>query len=298
MLDLQVQKTSDYGDTLFYLTTIECSKRCSQAVVIATAECYFRSDSTRVVETIVKQFGIEIPSSSLVSKTTKMFDEQIEVWRNRALGEYSFLTFYARYQRMRHGGIVRNVAVSFAIDIDWQGTLIILVVSVAISEVAIHWRSFLESLFERKQRSGVFFVFADLSCHKVTRQAIVTGAKRQCCQFHLSHDSVRHAPNDKIRKSIGDDLRKLYNTENLEQNQIALYTLVDKYSTIAPKRVVWLEMNVPVAYTVSSIPQNQGRNLKPSKLIERGLNQHIKRRARKVRIFPHEASLLRHVSSI
>ena len=298
MLDLQVPKTSDYDDTLFYLTTIECSKRCSQAVLIATAGCYFRADSTRDVETIVKHFGIESTSSSQVSKTTKMLDEQIEVWRNRKLGEYSFIVLYARYQGMRHSGVVRNVAVSFAIDIDWQGTLIVLGMSVAISETEIHWRSFLESLFERKLRSGVFFVFHDLACLKVTRQAIFTGAKWQCCQFRLSHNSVRHAPNEKIKMSIGDNLRQLYNTESLEQNQIALYTLVDKYSTIAPKRVVWLEMNVPVAYTVFSNPQNHGRNLKPSKLNERALNQHIKRRARKVRIFPHEASLLRRVTSI
>ena len=75
MLDLQVPKTSDYDDTLFYLTTIECSKRCSQAVLIVTAGCYFPVDSTRDVETIVKHFGIERPSSSQVSKTTKMLDE-------------------------------------------------------------------------------------------------------------------------------------------------------------------------------------------------------------------------------
>ena len=54
---------------------------------------------------------------------------------------------------MRHSGVVRNVAVIFTIDIDWQGTLIVLGVSVAISEADIHWRSFLESLFERKLRS-------------------------------------------------------------------------------------------------------------------------------------------------
>ena len=154
MLDLQVPKTSDYDDTLFYLTTIECSKRCSQAVLIATAGCYFRVDSARDVETIVRHFGIESPSSSQVSKTTKMLNEQIKVWRNRELGEYSFLVPYARYQRMRHNGVVRNVAVIFAIDIAWQGTLIVLGVSVAISEADIHWRSFLESLFERKLRSG------------------------------------------------------------------------------------------------------------------------------------------------
>ena len=121
MLDLQVLKTSDYDDTLFYLTTIECSKSCSQAVLIATAGSYFPVDSTRYVETIVKHFGIESPSSFQVSKTTKMLDEQIKVWRNRELGEYSFLVLYACYQRMRHSGVVRNVAVILASILTGRG---------------------------------------------------------------------------------------------------------------------------------------------------------------------------------
>ena len=35
MLDIQVPKTSDYGYSLFYLTTKERSKRCSLAVLSA-----------------------------------------------------------------------------------------------------------------------------------------------------------------------------------------------------------------------------------------------------------------------
>ena len=38
MPDLQVPKTSNYSDTLFYRTTIERSKSSSQAVLIATGE--------------------------------------------------------------------------------------------------------------------------------------------------------------------------------------------------------------------------------------------------------------------
>ena len=110
MLDLQVPKTSDFDDTLFYLTTIECSKRCSEAVLIVTAGCYFRGDSTHDVETVVKHFGIKSPSSSQVSRTTKMLNEQIEARRNRKLGEYPYLILYCQYEKLRQNGKVRNVA--------------------------------------------------------------------------------------------------------------------------------------------------------------------------------------------
>ena len=298
MRDLRGSKTSDYGDTLFYLTTMERSKRCSLAALSTPVECYFHGYATRYVETIIKHFGINGPSSSLLSKANKILAEQFKVWRNRGLGEYSFMLLHACYQRMRHSGVVRNVAVLSAIDIYPQGTQSLLGVSVAISEADIYRRSFLDSLVERKLRGGVFFVSDDRSGLKVTCQIVFTGVKRQRCQFHLSQNSVRHAPDERIKKSTGDDLRKLCNTENLERTQIALHTLVDKYSKITPKRVAWLEINVPVAFTVFSIHKNHGRNMKLSKLIERANYQQIKPRPRKVSIFPDEASLLRLVTSI
>ena len=223
MLDLQVPKTSGYDDSLFYLTAIEQSKRCS--------------------------------------------------------------------------GVVRNAAVLFAIGIDGQGVRSVLGVSATTSEADIHWRSFLESLVKRKLRGGVFLVADDLSGLKVNLQAVFTSVKWQRYQFHLSQNSVRHAPNEKVKKSFGDDLIKLHNTETLKQTKIALCILVDEYSKFTPKRVVWPEMNGLVTFTDFSILQNHGRNMKPSKLIERAVNQQIKRRTRKVRIFPDEASLLRLLTS-
>jgi|AntAceMinimDraft_12_1070368.scaffolds.fasta_scaffold30269_4 hypothetical protein len=63
----------------------------------------------------MREFGIESLSSSQVSRATKLLDEELAAWRDRPLGEINYLTLDARYEKMRHGGIVRDVAVLSAI---------------------------------------------------------------------------------------------------------------------------------------------------------------------------------------
>ena len=91
MLDLQIPKNSDCADTLFYLTTIERSKRVTQAGLFATAEFCFQGDSTCDVETTVKRFSIESAPLFVVLTAYKTLEEQFKVWRNWELGENSFL---------------------------------------------------------------------------------------------------------------------------------------------------------------------------------------------------------------
>ena len=63
----------------------------------------------------MRQFCIESLSSSQVSRTAKLLDEELEAWRNRPLGEIRYLFLDARYEKVRIGGVVRDAAVLSAI---------------------------------------------------------------------------------------------------------------------------------------------------------------------------------------
>ena len=93
---------------------------------------------------VMAEFGIESLSSSQVSRATKLLDEELQAWRDRPLGEVSYLFLDARYEKMRHGGVVRDVAVLSAIGIGPDERRRVLGVSVALSEAEVHWRGFLE----------------------------------------------------------------------------------------------------------------------------------------------------------
>jgi len=145
-LMVQVPKTAGHEDEPFYPQSLERGQRSVRAVMLAVAEMYVKGVSTREVEAILRQFGIEGLSSTQVSRAAKQLDVELEQWRNRPLGEVRYLILDARYERMRHDGIVRDVAVLSAIGVGPDERLRVLGVSVALSEAEVPSRAFLDSL--------------------------------------------------------------------------------------------------------------------------------------------------------
>ena len=77
-----------------------------------------------------------------------------------------------------------------------------------------------------------------------------------------------------------------------------LESLVASYRESAPKLTKWLEENVPEGLAVFTLPEPHRRRLRTSNPMERAVQQELKRRTAKVRVFPSEDSLLRLVSAI
>ena len=296
-LNLLVPKTSKH-DTPFYPSTIERGKRSCEAIQKAIAECYFQGVSTRKVAEIFKHFGIESLSPDQVTAATKELDEEIEAWRNRELGKFPYLIIDARYEKLRQNGKVNSVALLIAIGIDQKGNRHILGESVAPSEAKIHWKEFLVSLTDRGLCDVEYIVSDDHAGLNAARREVFPDATWQRCQFHLTQNAKKQAPNKEIKKSIAADLRTVYNAENLEQANNALNDLVDKYSVIAPLLALWLKDNVPEALAVFSLPKKHWVKMRTSNLIERAVNQQIKQRTRNVRSFPNEESLVRLVTGL
>ncbi len=246
----------------------------------------------------MRQFGIESLSSSQVSRATRLLDEELEAWRNRPLGEVRYIFLDARYEKVRIGGVVRDAAVLSAIGIGPDARRRVLGVSVALSEAEVHWRAFLESLQARGLRGVEYVVSDDHSGLRAARRAVLGGAKWQRCQFHLAQNAIHHAPNVAIRKRIGTELRAVWNASDLAKAEAALAELVKTYRDAAPKLAEWLEENVPEGLTVFALPDHHRRRLRTSNPIERAIQQELKRRTVKVRVFPNEESLERLVSAV
>jgi len=143
---VEVPKTAGHDGAPFYPQSLERGRRSVRAVMLAVAEMYIKGVSTREVEAVMREFGIESLSSTQVSRAAKLLDDELEAWRNRPLGEIRYLILDARYEKMRHGGVVRDAAVLSAIGIGPDERRRVLGVSVALSEAEVHWRAFLESL--------------------------------------------------------------------------------------------------------------------------------------------------------
>ena len=294
-VSVQVPKTAGHDGEPFYPRSLERGRR---SVMLAVAEMYIKGVSTRQAEAVMREFGIESLSSSQVSRAAKLLDEELEAWRTRALGEVKYLILDARYEKMRHGGVVRDAAVLSAIGIGPDERRRVLGVSVALSEAEVHWRSFLDSLVARGLRGVEFITSDDHAGLRAARRAVLSGATWQRCQFHLAQNAIHHAPNAEIRKRIGAELRAVWNAGTLAKAEAALAELVASYRDSALRLAKWLEENVPEGLAVFTLPEPHRRRLRTSNPMERAVQQELKRRTAKVRVFPSEESLLRLVSAI
>ena len=238
---VNVPKTAGHDGEPFYPQSLERGFRSTRAVMLAVAEMYVKGVSTREVEAVMREFGIESLSSSQVSRAAKLIDDELEAWRNRPLGEIKYLILDARYEKMRHAGIVRDVAVLSAIGIGPDERRRILGVSVALSEAEVHWRTFLENLQSRGMRGVEYVVSDDHAGLRAARKAVLGGVKWQRCQFHLAQNAIHHSPNLAIRKRIGGELRTIWNAPTLKAAEIALADLVKAYQPTAPKLADWLK---------------------------------------------------------
>jgi transposase-like protein len=80
---------------------------------------------------------------------TQELDQEIKSFYLRPLEEFPVIYLDARYEKVRHGGHIKNMAVLWAVGVDNEGRRQVLGLSCKLSESEVHWRGFLSSLIER-----------------------------------------------------------------------------------------------------------------------------------------------------
>lgn len=282
----------------FYPQALERGSRASRAVVATLAQMYVQGVSTRDVKKVMAELGLENVSSSQVSRATATLDEELDAWRNRPLGEVPYLILDARYEKVRHGGVVIDVALLTAIGITHDGKRRVLGISVALSEAEVHWRDLLDSLVTRGLRGVTYIASDDHAGLKAARRAVLPSVPWQRCQFHLAQNAIHHCPTQALRSEIGDWLRPIFNARDRAEADQRLKDAVEHFMPIAPKLAQWLEDNVPESLTVFTLPAEHRKKMRTTNGIERPIQQELKRRTRNVRVFPNIESLLRLASAI
>ena len=290
-------KVPQARDVEFYPSALERGERSERALKLAVAEMYVQGVSTRKVAEITQKLcGLEI-SSTQVSRAAQQLDEELESWRVRPLGRVPYVILDARYEKVRHGGSLRDCAVLIAIGILEDGRRSVLGVSVSLSEAEVHWRAFLKSLIDRGLHGIELIVSDDHFGLKQARKACFPGIAWQRCQFHLMQNALHYVPKVSMRTEVSQDLRNVFNAPDRHEADRQLAQLVKKYKTSAPDLSHWMESNIPEGLTVFELEMRLRRRLRTTNMLER-LNQEIKRRTRVATLFPNEASLLRLVSAI
>jgi len=298
-LQLRVPQARDLdtGVEPFYPQSLERGIRSERALKLAVAEMYVQGVSTRKVQAITEKLcGLQVTSMQ-VSRAAKLLDDELEAWRTRELGECPYLVLDARYEKIRHGGAVRDCAVLIALGVRKDGKRSILGVSVSLSEAEVHWRDFLKSLQDRGLH-GVKMITSDNHAGlKKAVQARFGSALWQRCQFHLQQNANAYVPKRSMQSQVSSSIRQIFRTDSRADADELLRRTVSSYEKKAPKLAAWMEENIPDGLAVLELPPAHRVRMRTSNGLER-LNQEIKRRTRVATLFPNEESLLRLVSAI
>jgi transposase-like protein len=141
----------------------------------AAAEMYVKGVSTRAVEKVFAEFGIEGLSSTQVSRAAKLLDDDLEAWRRRPPGRCRYVFLDAGYEKTREHGVADDRAVLSAIGIDDDGRRRVPGVPIKVSQAETHWRAFLDSLVSRGLQGVEFITSDDHAGVKAARKAAVPG---------------------------------------------------------------------------------------------------------------------------
>lgn len=281
----------------FYPSALEKGMRSERALMCTLAEMYIQGVSTRKVKAITEELcGVEI-SAEQVSRATAQLDGVLQEWRDRPLGEITYLFVDAVYEKVREASQVRDAAVLVASGITPEGERQVLGVSASLSEHEAHWKAFLKSLKERGMHGVKLVISDDHEGLGAARRAVLGSVPWQRCQFHLQQNAGAHVPRKGMRFEVAADIRAMFSASDRESAEEKLQSAIQKYAQSAPQLSAWMEENLAEGFTVFDFPLEHRRTIRTTNSLER-INKEIRRRTKVVGVFPNETSCLRLISAL
>jgi putative transposase len=261
--------------------------RVEASVRVAVAESFLQGVSTRRVQKVMREFGLENISASEVSRIAKKLDEEVQQFLNRPIEEpIPFLYIDASYFKVRTDGRYVNKALLVASGIRQDGYREILSAAVADSEDESCWQDLFESL-KARGLSGVKMVISD--GHKGIQKAVkecFLGASWQMCTVHFMRAVLKNIPR-KERREVAYMLKDALELES-KMEELAV-VLDEKGCSKSAETIDSFRFDL---WNYKAFPRPYWRLIRTTNMLER-INKELKRRSRGMGAFSNDQSLLR-----
>jgi transposase-like protein len=273
-------------------------RRAEQAFVSVIADAYLAGVSTRRVEKLVQQLGVERMSKSQVSRLAKSLDQIVEDFRTRPLdgAPYAYVTLDALVVKCREGGRTVNACVVHAVGVNKDGFRESLGLDVVTAEDGAAWLAYIRGLVARGL-AGVKLVSSD--AHPGLVDAIastLTGAAWQRCRTHFMRNLLTRVPKS-AQGFVATMVRTIFAQPDATTVEEQHARIVAQLETRFPEAAALLDEAGPDLLAFTAFPKEHWRQLWSNNSLER-LNKEIRRRTDVVGIFPDRASIVRLVGAV
>lgn len=290
---LFVPKIRNGGYIPFFVTE---KKRSEAALINVIQEAYINGVSTRKIEKLAKNLGIDSISRSQVSQITKELNEQVAAFRQRPLQEtYPVLWIDSLYEKIRVGHQVKNLAVAVVVGLDENGKRDILAIEPMYEESETTYQSLFDNLKERGLKN-VWLVVSD--AHKGLVKAIqksFIGCSWQRCKVHFMRNILAHVP-AKGKAEFANRLKQIWLQPDMESAQAYANSFMDTYENKYPGAIKILEEGLEDSLQFYTFKRIDHRKISSTNILER-LNREIRRRTAVVGVFPNMDSYIRLITT-
>jgi putative transposase len=280
-------KKPQFREYPFETKVFERYSRVEKALINAVIESYLQGVSTRKVQDIVSQLGVDYLSASSVSRISRELDDKVEEFLKRPIEHaISYLFVDASYFKVRTDSRYVTKAFLIVTGIRDDGYREILGARIADGEDELFWSGFFEELKDRGL-SGVKQVTSD--GHKGIQKAIeksFLGASWQMCHVHFSRAVLRNVAK-KYHKEIADKI-KLALDDEVKMQDLAEELRERGYSKSADT----IERFRFSLWNYRAFPREHWKRIRTTNGLER-INKELKRRSRVVGAFPSDQSFMR-----
>jgi putative transposase len=247
--------------------------------------------STRKVDRLVQQMGLQGMTKDQASRLCGGLDEQVRVFCERPLeGAYPYLWLDAKVERVREPGGVRHKALVLAYGVHESGRREVIGLDVGEAETESFWREFLRGLRARGL-DGVRLCISDAHAGLKAAIAKVLGCGWQRCTVHFLWDMLGQVSRAQ-QPLVSGAIRGIFTATTHAEAHQRLGQVAGQLRAHAPKVARLLEDAAADLLAFYEFPAEHWSKLRSTNPLER-VNREIGRRCDVVGISPNDQALLR-----
>lgn len=282
----------------FYPSVLSHYQRVDRALILTLQQAYVFGVSTRKMQRVFADIGLEHLDSSTVSRYIQELKGTVEIWRKQPLPErYIYIWVDALVCKIRENNIVRKQCLMVAIGLRKDGHREVLGVHHGKRESQQNWKDFFQYLKGRGLHQSSLWISDHHDGLMNALAECFPGQLHQRCIVHWERNAFAKV-SDRDKPWLAGLLTPLIKAVDQSGFDSAAEHMLKEIGQRNNESLLnWIEETLPEIRTYLVFPESHWSKIKSTNPIER-LNEEIRRRERTIRIFPTEDSCMMLVGMI